>query len=102
MCTVVLRLSPGDVIGRAFQIYREQIGVLLPTALLVFAVDAVVSWVFDEGVLAVVAALVSLVTGIALLALVLKLNRIKVGKVDVTFFEARTSMLDQLRNLLGR
>lgn len=43
-----------------------------------------------------------LITGIVLLALVLKLKRIKVGKVDITFFEARAGMLDQLRNLLGR
>ena len=33
----VQTLSPGDVISRAFAIYRDQIGVLLPTALLVFA-----------------------------------------------------------------
>jgi hypothetical protein len=39
----VQRLSPGDVIARAFEIYRDQIGVLLPAALLVFGVDAVVN-----------------------------------------------------------
>jgi hypothetical protein len=63
------------VIRRAFEIYRDQIGVLLPAALLVFAVDAVVSWMFDEGLLALVAAVVSLVLAILYEGIVLQLVR---------------------------
>ena len=54
-------LSPGDIISRAFAIYRDQFGVLVPAALVVFAINAVVSWVFDSGLLALVAAVVALV-----------------------------------------
>jgi hypothetical protein len=69
------RVSPGDVIGRAFQIYRDQIGVLLPAALVVFAVDALVGWVFDKGVLALVAVVVSLVLATLYEGMVVQLVR---------------------------
>jgi hypothetical protein len=69
------RLSPGDVIGRAFGIYRDQIGVLLPAALLVFAVDAVVTWLLDEGALALIAGLVSLVLATLYQGMVVQLVR---------------------------
>ncbi|MEV5956185.1 hypothetical protein AB0M11_20840 [Streptomyces sp. NPDC051987] len=38
----------------------------------------------------------------SLLLLVLKLKRIKVGKVDISFYEVRESALAQLRSLLGK
>jgi hypothetical protein len=38
----------------------------------------------------------------SLLLLVLKLKRIKVGKLDISFYEARASALAQLRSLLGK
>jgi hypothetical protein len=44
----------------------------------------------------------SLIEAGALLLLVLKLKRIKVGKVDISFYEVRESMLAQLRSLLGK
>jgi hypothetical protein len=69
------RLSPGDVIGRAFGIYRDQIGVLLPTALVVFAIDALAQWVFDEGLLTLVAVLVSLVLATLYQGMVVQLVR---------------------------
>jgi hypothetical protein len=43
-----------------------------------------------------------LVVAGALLLLVLKLKRIKIGNVDISFYEARASALEQLRTLLGR
>ena len=102
MCTVVQRLSPGDVIGRAFQIYREQIGVLLPTALLVFAVDAVVSWVFDEGVLTVVAAVVSLVLAVLYQGMVVQLVRdVQDGRRDHTVGELFSSVSPVLLVLIA-
>lgn len=38
----------------------------------------------------------------ALLLFVLKLKRIKIGKVDVSFYELRDGVLAQLRSLLGK
>ena len=87
--TVVQALSPGDVIGRALKIYRDQIGVLVPAALLVFAVDAVVSWVFDEGLLNLVAAVVSLVLAILYEGMVVQLVRdVQDGRRDNTITRA--------------
>src|SRR5689334_10566054 len=74
-CRLATMLSPGDVIGRAFAIYRDQIGVLLPAALIVFAINAVVGWVFDHGVLALVAVVVSLVLAFLYDGMVVQLVR---------------------------
>jgi hypothetical protein len=52
--------TPGEIIARAFEIYREQFAVLAGTALLVFAVEAIAA-VALPGALAVVAAVVSIV-----------------------------------------
>ena len=96
------RLSPGEVIGRAFEIYREQIGVLLPSALLVFAVDAVVSWVFDEGLLAVVAAVVSIVLAILYQGMVVQLVRdVQDGRRDHTIAELFSSVSAVLLALIA-
>jgi hypothetical protein len=43
-----------------------------------------------------------LVAAGALLLLVLKLKRIKIGNVDISFYEARAGALELLRTLLGR
>src|SRR3954470_22378910 len=100
--TAVQTLSPGDVIGRAFQIYRDQIGVLLPTALLVFAINAVVSWVFDEGVLALVAAVVSLVLAILYEGMVVQLVRdVQDGRRDNTVGELFASVSPVLLPLIA-
>ncbi|NUR26773.1 MAG: hypothetical protein HOV83_13180 [Catenulispora sp.] len=44
----------------------------------------------------------SLVLSGALLLFVLKLKRIKIGKVDISFYELRDGVLAQLRSLLGK
>lgn len=44
----------------------------------------------------------SLLLAGSLLLLVLKLKRIKIGKVDISFYEVRESTLAQLRSLLGK
>jgi hypothetical protein len=95
-------LSPGDVIGRAFQIYRDQIGVLLPAALLVFAVDAIVSWVFDEGLLTLVAGVVSLVLAILYEGMVVQLVRdVQDGRRDNTMGELFASVSPVLLPLIA-
>ena len=82
------QLSPGDVIGRAFTIYRDQIGVLLPAALVVFAVDALSRWVFDRGVLALVSVVISLVLATLYEGMVVQLVRdVQDGRRDNTVGE---------------
>jgi hypothetical protein len=82
------QLSPGDVIGRAFTIYRDQIGVLLPAALVVFAVDALARWVFDRGVLALVSVVISLVLATLYEGMVVQLVRdVQDGRRDNTVGE---------------
>jgi hypothetical protein len=98
----VLRLSPGDVIGRAFQIYRDQIGVLLPAALLVFAVDAVVTYIFDEGALTLIAAVVSLVLATLYAGMVVQLVRdVQDGRRDNSMGELFSSVSPVLLPLLA-
>jgi hypothetical protein len=98
----VQRLSPGDVIARAFEIYRDQIGVLLPAALLVFGVDAVVNWVLDEGLLTLVAALVSLVLAILYEGMVVQLVRdVQDGRRDHTMGELFSSVSPVLLALIA-
>jgi len=52
--------TAGAVVARAFEIYRDQFGVLVGTALLVFAVEAVASLALPSG-LAILAAVVSII-----------------------------------------
>jgi len=102
MVTAVQRLSPGDVIGRAFEIYRDQIGVLLPVALLVFAVNAVVSWLFDHGLLTLVAVVVSLVLAILYEGMVVQLVRdVQDGRRDNTMGELFSSVSPVLPALIA-
>lgn len=96
------RLTPGDVIGRAFQIYREQIGVLLPAALLVFAVDAVIGWLLDEGALVLIAGLVSLVLTTLYQGMVVQLVRdVQDGRRDNTVGELFASVSPVLLPLIA-
>jgi|tagenome__1003787_1003787.scaffolds.fasta_scaffold20940076_2 hypothetical protein len=96
------RLSPGDVIGRAFQIYRDQIGVLLPTALLLFAINAALSWVFDEGLLRFVAAVISIMLAILYEGMVVQLVRdVQDGRRDNTLGELFASVSPVLLPLLA-
>jgi hypothetical protein len=94
-------LSPGDIIGRAFGIYRDQIGVLLPAALVVFAINAVVGWVFDSGLLTLVAALVSLVLAILYDGMVVQLVRdVQDGRRDSSVGELFSSVSPVLAPLI--
>jgi hypothetical protein len=100
--SAVHTLSPGDIIGRAFGIYRDQIGVLLPAALVVFAINAVVSWVFDRGLLALVAAVVSLVLAILYEGMVVQLVRdVQDGRRDSSVGELFSSVSPVLLPLIG-
>jgi hypothetical protein len=54
-------ISPTDVVGRAFAIYKEHAAALIAAALAVFAVTAVVSLIFDSGLLVLIPSIVGLV-----------------------------------------
>ena len=96
------QLSPGDVIGRAFTIYRDQIGVLLPAALVVFAVDALARWVFDRGLLALVSVVVSLVLATLYEGMVVQLVRdVQDGRRDNTVGELFGSVSPVLLPLIA-
>ena len=100
--SAVYTLSPGEIIGRAFRIYRDQIGVLLPAALVVFAINAVVSWVFDHGLLALVSAVVSLVLAILYDGMVVQLVRdVQDGRRDSSVGELFSSVSPVLLPLIG-
>jgi hypothetical protein len=95
-------LSPGDVIGRAFAIYRDQIGVLLPAALVLFAINALVGLVFDRGLLALIGAVVSLVLVILYEGMVVQLVRdVQDGRRDSSAGELFSSVSPVLLPLIG-
>jgi hypothetical protein len=95
-------ISPGDIISRAFAIYRDQIGVLLPAALVVFAINAVVSWVFGSGLLALVAAVVTFVLAILYDGMVVQLVRdVQDGRRDSSVGELFGSVSPVLAPLIG-
>jgi hypothetical protein len=56
------RIRPGEVIGSALEIYREQAGTLIPAAVLVFAIVALARLALTGGAAALVS-LVALVLG---------------------------------------
>jgi hypothetical protein len=77
-------LSPGSVIGRAWRIYRDQAGVLLPVALGVFALQAVLALVLT-GVLAGIAGLLALVLTVFYQGMVVQLVRdVQDGRRDAS------------------
>ncbi len=56
------KIKPGQVIGSALAIYREQVGVLIPAAIAVFAIVAIARLVLTGGA-AVLVSLVTLILG---------------------------------------
>jgi hypothetical protein len=77
-------LSPGRVIGRAWEVYRDQAGVLLPAALGVFALQAILALVLT-GALAAVAGLLGLVLTIFYQGMVVQLVRdVQDGRRDAS------------------
>lgn len=61
MAGMTTTIDPTAVIGRALGIYREHAASLVPAAAAVFLINAIVLFVFDSGLLAVVASLVTMV-----------------------------------------
>jgi hypothetical protein len=67
-------ISPGAIISRSLAVYREQATVLIPAAVVVFAVEAVLAYAL-RGVLAVLAAVVGLVASTFYTGMVVELVR---------------------------
>ena len=64
-------IRPGAIIGRVFQIYREQAATLLPAALLVYAVQLLAALLVPDFF--VVAAVVGIVVGVFYQGMVVRL-----------------------------
>jgi hypothetical protein len=76
------KIKPGEVIGSAIEIYREQAGVLLPAAIAVFAIVALARLVLTGGA-ATLVSLVALVIGTFYQGMVVELVRdIQDGRRD--------------------
>jgi len=94
-------MNPGDVIGRALQIYGSQIGVLLPAALIVFAISAVAYLVLTGG-LAIIAAVISLVLATLYQGMVVQLVRdVQDGRRDNSMGELFRSVGPVLMPLIA-
>jgi Uncharacterised protein family (UPF0259) len=91
--TGVLQIEPGRILKEVFRIYREQAGVLLPVALVLFGINAIVGYVLQEGALALIASIVSLVVSTFYQGMVVQLVR------DVIDGRRDSSVGDLLRSV---
>jgi hypothetical protein len=73
--TGVLRIEPARIVREVFRIYGEQAGVLLPVALVLFGINALVTYVLRDGALAIIASIVSLVVSTFYQGMVVQLVR---------------------------
>lgn len=85
MQAMTTTIDPTAVLGRALGIYKEHAGALIPAALLVFLINAIVAFVFDSGVLVLVASLVSMVVHTFYQGLVVRLvDDVRDGTLDAS------------------
>lgn len=86
------KISPGDVISRAAQIYRSQFGILIAAALIVFLISAVATGLLP-GVLAIIAAIIGIVAAIFYQGMVVQLVRdVQDGRRDYSLGELFASV----------
>jgi len=77
--------SPTDVVGRAFGIYKEQAGALIPAAIVVYAIAALANLVFDGGVLFFLAGAIGTIVGIFYQGMVVRLvDDVRDGVLDAS------------------
>jgi hypothetical protein len=85
------RIDVGSVVARAFDLYRENVGVLLPLALAIFLVEGVLA--FWGGVLALVGAVLAVILGVFYQGMVVQLVRdVQDGRRDNTVGELVSSV----------
>src|SRR5918911_3149690 len=69
------RVEPTGVIGEVLRIYRDQAAVLLPVALVLFALDALIGYALRDSAAAIIAAAVSIVVSTFYQGMVVQLVR---------------------------
>ena len=77
--------SPTDVVGRAFTIYKQQAGALIPAAIVVYAIAALANLIFDGGILFFVAGAIGTIVGIFYQGMVVRLvDDVRDGVLDAS------------------
>jgi hypothetical protein len=71
----VRRIEPGRILREVFRIYGAQAGVLLPVALVLFGIDALIGYALSEGALTIIASIVSIVISTFYQGMVVQLVR---------------------------
>jgi Uncharacterised protein family (UPF0259) len=95
------KIKPGEVIGSALEIYREQAGVLLPAAIAVFAIVALARLVLTGGA-EVLVSLVALVIGTFYQGMVVELVRdVQDGRRDSSVEQLFRSVAPIVLPLVG-
>jgi hypothetical protein len=95
------KIKPGEVIGSAVEIYREQAGVLLPAAIAVFAIVALARLALTGGASAVVS-IVALVIGTFYQGMVVELVRdVQDGRRDSSVKQLFRSVAPIVLPLIG-
>ena len=87
------RIEPTGVIGEVLRIYRDQAAVLLPVALVLFALDALIGYALRDSAAAIIAAAVSIVVSTFYQGMVVQLVR------DVQDGRRDNSVADLLRSV---
>ncbi|ADB51820.1 hypothetical protein [Conexibacter woesei] len=78
-------IQPTEIVGRAFAIYKQQAGALIPAALVVFAVVALSELVFDEGLLVLIASAIGIVAHTFYTGMVVRLvDDVRDGVLDAS------------------
>ncbi len=86
-------ISPGAVIERVIEIYKEQAQTLIVAALIVYLVNLVAGLLFHSGALVILAAIVSTVVGVFYQGMVVELVRdIQDGRRDSSIGELFASV----------
>jgi hypothetical protein len=96
------KLSVGDTLRRAFSIYRDQAGVLLPVAFWLFLGVAVLEVLLEDSLALLTVALLTLVVAFLYQGMVVGLVRdVQDGRRDATVRELISSVVPVLMPLIG-
>jgi hypothetical protein len=69
------RIDPGRILKEVFRIYRAQAAVLLPVAIVLFGIDALIGYALGDEALAIISSLVSIVISTFYQGMVVQLVR---------------------------
>lgn len=95
-------ISPTAVLGRAFEIYKQQASVLISAALLLFLIDAVSRLLFDDGALVLIAGAVGLIVHTFYEGVVVRLvDDVRTGSRESSLGELLSSVSPVVLPLLG-